>query len=77
MKKNDYDILEKNRYFVVSYMLLKEIDQNNHYIILFDTIIRNNNLGIVMINKYETNYKVNLVSQEIIMSSAKYWAKVL
>ena len=30
-----------------------------------------------MINKYETNYKVNLVSQEIIMSSAKYWAKVL
>ena len=30
-----------------------------------------------MINKYETNYKVNLVPQEIIMSSAKYWAKVL
>lgn len=77
MKKNEYDIFKKNTYFVVSYMLVKEKDQNNHYIELFDTIIRNNNLGRVMITKYETRYEVNLVPQEIIPSSAEYWAKVL
>lgn len=79
MKKDEYDILEKNGYFVVAYMLVNEKHQNNHYIDLFDTIIRNNNLGYVMIDKYEKKYEymVNLVPQQIIQSSAKYWAKVL
>ena len=83
MKKDEYDILEKNGYFVVSYMLVKEKNQNNHYIDLFDTIIRNNNLGRVMIQKYEmiqkykSDYNVILVPQYIIQSSAKYWGKVL
>lgn len=79
MKKDEYDILEKNRYFVVTYMLVNEKHQNNHYIDLFDTIIRNNNLGCVMIEKYQEKYEymVNLVPQQIIQSSAKYWAKVL
>ena len=79
MKKDEYDILEKNRYFVVAYMLVNEKHQNNHYIDLFDTIIRNNNLGCVMIENYEEKYgyMVNLVPQKIIQSSAKYWAKVL
>jgi len=79
MKKDEYDILEKNRYFVVAYMLVNEKHQNNHYIDLFDTIIRNNNLGCVMIEKYQEKYEymVNLVPQQIIQSSAKYWAKVL
>lgn len=79
MKKDEYDILEKNRYFVVAYMLVNEKDQKNHYIDLFDTIIRNNNLGCVMIEKYVKKYEymVNLVPQKIIRSSAKYWAKVL
>lgn len=79
MKKDEYDILEKNRYFVVAYMLVNEKHQNNHYIDLFDTIIRNNNLGCVMIEKYVKKYEymVNLVPQKIIRSSAKYWAKVL
>lgn len=79
MKKDEYDILEKNRYFVVTYMLVNEKHQNNHYIDLFDTIIRNNNLGCVMIEKYVKKYEymVNLVPQKIIRSSAKYWAKVL
>ena len=58
-------------------MIIKEKDQNNHYIQLFDTIIRNNNLGRVMIEKYESYYHANLVPQEIILSSAEYWAKVL
>lgn len=79
MKKYEYDILEKNRSFVVAYMLVNEKYQKNHYIDLFDTIIRNNNLGCVMIEKYEKNYgyMVNLVPQTIIQSSAKYWAKML
>ena len=77
MKKEEYDILKKNEKFVVAYMMVKEKDKNNHYIELFDTIIRNNNLGCVMIEKYETKYEVNLVPQKIIESSAKYWAKVL
>ena len=77
MKKDEYDILEKNNYFIVAYMLVTEINQNNHYIDYFDTIIRKNNLGRVMIEKYETDYQVNLVPQEIIHSSALYWAKVL
>ena len=57
MKKDEYDILEKNRYFVVAYMLVNEKHQNNHYIDLFDTIIRNNNLGCVMIEKYQEKYE--------------------
>lgn len=77
MEENEYDILEKNRCFVVSYMTVIEKDKNNHYIYLFDTIIRNNNLGRVMIQKYKTKYQINLVPQEIILSSAEYWAKVL
>jgi hypothetical protein len=77
MKKEEYDILEKNRQFVVAYMMVKEKDQNNHYIELFDTVVRNNNLGRVMIQKYEKNYPGILVPQEIIESSALYWAKVL
>ena len=58
-------------------MLIDERCQHNHYIELFDTIIRNNNLGYKMIEKYESQFKVNLVPKEIIPSSAKYWAKVL
>ena len=79
MKKHEYDILGKNGVFIVSYMMVKENNQNNHYIQLFDTIIRNNNLGRVMIQKYEReyDYNVKLVPQEIIKSSAQYWAKVL
>ena len=77
MTKNENDILEKNNYFIVAYMLVAEKDQKNHYIDLFDTIIRKNNLGRVMIEKYETYYQVNLVPQYIIQSSAKYWGKVL
>lgn len=72
MKKNEYDIFEKNSHFIVSYMLVIEKNKNTHYIDLFDTIIRNNNLGRVMIEKYEREYQVNLVPQEIIKSSAKY-----
>lgn len=77
MEKKQYDILEKNKYFIVSYMMTKEIDQNNHYIELYDTIIRKNNLGRVMINKYEDNYGVNAIPREIIQSSAKYWGETL
>ena len=76
MKKQDYEILEKNNYFIIGYMLITEKNQNVHYIDLFDTIIRNYNLGYVMIQKYEKNYDVVLVPQEIIHTSARYWAKI-
>ena len=79
MNKEEYDILEKNKRFVIVYMLLEESKDNIHYIELFDTIIRGNNFGRHMINKYESEreYNVTLVPQEIIVSYAKYWAKIL
>lgn len=77
MKEDDYKIIQKNRFFVLSYMLVSVKDNNNHFIELFGTVVRNNNLGVFMINKYENLYKVNLVPQEIIPSSVKYWAKIL
>jgi len=72
-------ILEKNGDLVIAYMLVDERYENIHYIDLFDTVVRNNNLGYHMINKYEKerDYNVNLIPQNIILSSAKYWAKIL
>ena len=79
MKREEYDILEKNRKLVIAYMLITEKNQNIHYIDLFDTIVRNNNLGRVMIQKYKRDHddEVILIPQEIIKTAAKYWAKVL
>ena len=79
MKREEYDILEKNRKLVIAYMLVTEKNQIIHYIDLFDTIVRNNNLGRVMIQKYKRDHddEVILIPQEIIKTSAKYWAKVL
>ena len=39
MKKDEYDILEKNREFIVAYMLVTEKAQNYHTIDWVDTII--------------------------------------
>ena len=79
MNKENYDILEKNKQLVIAYMLVKEDDENIHYIELFDTVVRKNNLGYYMINKYKKNkdYAVSLIPQTIIGTSAKYWAKIL
>ena len=45
---------------------------------MFDTVVRNSNLGYHMIDKYrkQRGY-VNLIPKEIIKTSAKYWAKIL
>lgn len=80
MNKDEYDILEKNRYFILAYMLVTEKAQKHyHYIDYIDTIIRTNNFGRVMIFKYEKifDFEVALVPQEILQSSAGYWAKIL
>jgi len=79
MNKEQYETLEKNGDLVIAYMLVDERYENIHYIDLFDTVVRNNNLGYHMINKYEKerDYNVNLIPQNIILSSAKYWAKIL
>ena len=77
MNKEDYNSLEKNRYFILGYMLIYENNKETHYIDLFDTTIRNLNVGRTMIKEYERCNNVKLIPQEIIETSAKYWAKVL
>ena len=80
MNKEQYDILKKNGKLIIAYMLVNDNKEEIHYIELFDTIIRNNNLGRYMIYKYECvkyNCNVTLVPRNILQSSAKYWAKVL
>jgi hypothetical protein len=77
MKKDQYDILSENRYYVIAYMMITKKTQKAHYIELFDTIVRNNNLGYVMIRKYEETHDVELIPKEIIKTSAKYWSKIL
>ena len=79
MNKKQYDLLEKNGTLVIAYMLANEKYENIHYIDLFDTVVRNNNLGYHMINRYEKerDYKVRLIPQYIIITAAKYWAKIL
>ena len=77
MNNEQYDMLKKNGTLVIGYMLVTEKYENIHYIDLFDTILRKNNLGFYMINKYNKMYDVNLIPQDIIATSAKYWAKIL
>jgi hypothetical protein len=77
MNKEQYDMLEKNNELIIAYMWIEKQDEDIHYIGLFDTIVRNNKLGYHMIKKYENLYEVILIPQEIIQSSAKYWAKIL
>ena len=79
MNQEQYELLEKNEKHIIAYMLIDEDDSSVHYITLFDTIVRNNNLGEHMINIYEkrNNYDICLLPKEIIITSAKYWAKIL
>jgi len=81
MKKKHYDILKKNGTLIIGYMMVNKTYSSNpnvHYIYLFDTIVRGYNLGEVMIGKYyDSNEEATLWPQNIIRTSAKYWAKVL
>lgn len=77
MNEREYEILEENEQLVISYMLTNEKYPNIHYIDYVDTIVRHQNLCQVMIDKYERMHGVILVPQEIIPSSAKYWAKMM
>lgn len=77
MNEEQYDMLEKNDELIIAYMWIEKQDEDVHYMGLFDTIVRNNNLGYHMINKYENLHEVILLPHEIIQSSAKYWAKIL
>lgn len=79
MNEEQYKMLETNGKLVIAYMLVNEKHKEIHYIELFDTVVRHNGLGKYMINRYEEerDYTVTLIPQEIIQSSAKYWAKVL
>ena len=77
MNKEQYNTLEKNGTFIIAYMLIEEKYGENHYIDLFDTVVRNSNLGYHMIKKYINQRGFNLIPKEIIKTSAKYWAKIL
>lgn len=78
MNEREYEILEENEQLIISYMLTNEKYPNIHYIDYVDTIVKHQNLCQVMIDKYESMWPgVILVPQEIIPSSAKYWAKMM
>jgi len=82
MNEEQYKTLETNGKLVIAFMLVNEKHKDIHYIDLFDTVVRNNNFGRHIINRYEKDRDflgctVTLIPQEIIQSSAKYWAKVL
>lgn len=79
INEEQYNILEKNGTFVIAFMLITEKNQKLHYIELFDTIVRKNNLGSIMMDRYDNihKYNINLIPQNIIETSAKYWAKEL
>tara|TARA_Y100000816_G_C26066108_1_gene560301 strand:- start:131 stop:724 length:594 start_codon:yes stop_codon:yes gene_type:complete len=79
MNEEQYKMLETNGRLVIAYMLVNEKHEDIHYIELFDTVVRHNDFGRIMINRYEKerDFRVTLIPQEIIQSSAKYWAKVL
>jgi hypothetical protein len=79
MNEEQYKILETNGRLVIAYMLVHEKHKDIHYIDFFDTIIRQNDFGRYMINRYEKErgFLVTLIPQQIIQSSAKYWIKVL
>lgn len=79
MDKENYELLEKNKYSVIGYMMVTEGEKDIDYIEFIDTIIRKNNFAKYMIRKYEKNteYKKVLIPKEIIESSANYWVKTL
>ncbi len=79
MNKEEYDILKKNNYYIVAYMLVEEKNEKIHYIEYFDTTIRKNKFGSLMRSKYHKMFReiYHLIPREIIESSAEYWAKEL
>lgn len=79
LSTEQYKFIKEKRHFILGYMLVSEDDEDkkNHYIEYFDTIVRKFDIGRIMINKYEKEYNINLVPREIIISSAKYWCKIL
>jgi len=89
MNEEQYKMLETNGKLVVAYMLVSEAHEDTHYIEYIDTVVRHNDFGRHIINRYEKQHEgvlcdkecmryqyVQLIPKEIIPSSAKYWAKV-
>ena len=71
MKPEEYDVLKENNCMVVGYMMITEKDEKTHFIELFDTVVRGNNLGAFMMSKYEKIKGVVPVPKEIIPTAAK------
>ena len=64
---------------IIGYMLVhsEEKQSNVHYIDLVDTVVRKNHLCAERINDIYIDYNVDIIPREIIVESAKYWAKML
>ena len=77
MNEQQYNMLEENKKLVIAYMITTEKDKDITWIDLIDTMVPKNNLGRVMISKYEKERKVTLIPQDIIYTSVKYWEKFL
>ena len=79
LDKETYNQLKQNDHFILGYMMVTENQDNEiDYIELFDTTIRKNNFGKIMIDRYEEDMNKLLIPKEIIDTSAGYWAaKVL
>lgn len=78
LNEKQYGDLQKYGQFIIGWMLVNERYSGNaniHYIDLIDTLVPKYNLAKFMIDKYENINSVILLPQEIIESSALYWAK--
>lgn len=77
MNNDQYELLTKNGYYVLGYILIGDIDNANdvHYIDIIDTRLRGHNLAEYMIDQYMKNISF-VVPQKIIQSSAKYWKQI-
>lgn len=81
MEEDEYKYLNKNKYYVLGYILIRgksKGNSNNHYIDMIDTRLRGHNIAKHMISEYEKyilNNESILLPYEIIPSSADYWKK--
>ena len=77
--KEDLKILEKERYLILSYMLIDyNTSKNIHYIEFINTCIKGHNFAKILTEKYIDTYLKNnqyLLPKKIIDSAKLYWKK--
>lgn len=79
MPPDEYQYMEKNKRYILGYILIRgesKGNKKNHYIDLIDTRLKGHNLAHHMIEQYERSMLNNnglLLPYEIIESSKNYW----